>query len=86
MRDREKNQIPDLWVSLLEVQRGSLKGRATKVESDSKQLVNVVKGGSGVPINIEVVVVDIIHLTKYMEVKFRYVKRSINNVAHCVAH
>ncbi|GAA0151016.1 hypothetical protein LIER_09827 [Lithospermum erythrorhizon] len=55
MRDGGKNQIPDLWVSLFEVQRRSLKGRVTKVESDSKQLVNAVKGGSGVPIDIEVV-------------------------------
>ncbi|GAA0172462.1 hypothetical protein LIER_26285 [Lithospermum erythrorhizon] len=35
--------------------------------------------------DVEVIIGDIIHLTNYMEVKFQYVKRLINNAAHVVA-
>ncbi|GAA0184346.1 hypothetical protein LIER_31634 [Lithospermum erythrorhizon] len=64
--------------SLGVVARGE-SGDFIEIESDSKQVVNAIRGGSGVPMDIEVVVADIIHLTKY-------VKHSINNVAHCLAH
>ncbi|GAA0182268.1 hypothetical protein LIER_30348 [Lithospermum erythrorhizon] len=36
--------------------------------------------------DVEVIVSDILFLTRHMDVKFRYVKRSINNASHMMAH
>ncbi|GAA0141582.1 hypothetical protein LIER_02699 [Lithospermum erythrorhizon] len=60
--------------------------RCLEMESDSKQLVSSLRGEWSCPAEVEVVVADIMHLTRYMKVKFQYVKRGINNATHCVAH
>ncbi|GAA0141304.1 hypothetical protein LIER_02478 [Lithospermum erythrorhizon] len=63
-----------------------LKCRKVDLESDSKTLVHILKGEHMCPDEIEVVVADIVHLTRYMEVTFHFVKRALNNVAHTIAH
>ncbi|GAA0150348.1 hypothetical protein LIER_37103 [Lithospermum erythrorhizon] len=63
-----------------------LRVRNVELESDSKQLIHILRREQHIPSEVEVIIGDILHLTKYMEVKFQYVKRSINNAAHVVAH
>ncbi|GAA0151289.1 hypothetical protein LIER_10038 [Lithospermum erythrorhizon] len=58
---------------------------AVEIESDCKEIVRVLNGEIRTPMEVEVVVEDILYLTRYWEVKFQYVRRAINNVAHCVA-
>ncbi|GAA0141177.1 hypothetical protein LIER_02381 [Lithospermum erythrorhizon] len=57
-----------------------------EVETDCKQIVSVINGEIQTPMEVEVVVEDILYLTRYLEVKVHYVKRAINNTAHCMAH
>ncbi|GAA0173763.1 hypothetical protein LIER_27311 [Lithospermum erythrorhizon] len=44
--------------------------RKLEVESDSRQLINAIRGEWSFPAEIEVLVVDIHHLMRYMKVKF----------------
>ncbi|GAA0138496.1 hypothetical protein LIER_00233 [Lithospermum erythrorhizon] len=57
-----------------------------ELESDSMQLIRIVNGSMKTPLEIDTIVADIIHLTKYLEVKFQYIRRQTNNVTHCIAH
>ncbi|GAA0160329.1 hypothetical protein LIER_16910 [Lithospermum erythrorhizon] len=61
-------------------------GSKVELEADLQSLISMLKGEKRIPIEVEVILEDIIDLTKYMEVKFQYVKRSINNAVHPVAH
>ncbi|GAA0156000.1 hypothetical protein LIER_13598 [Lithospermum erythrorhizon] len=63
-----------------------LRVRNVELESDSEKLIHILRREQQVPSEVEVIIGDILHLTNYMEVKFQYVKRSINNAAHVVAH
>ncbi|GAA0150032.1 hypothetical protein LIER_09059 [Lithospermum erythrorhizon] len=56
-----------------------------ELESDSKQLILMLQGKQRIQVEVEVIIEDIKYLAKFMEVKFRNVKRTINNVAHEVA-
>ncbi|GAA0160466.1 transmembrane signal receptor [Lithospermum erythrorhizon] len=57
-----------------------------EVESDSRQLIRVISGQQKTPLLIDVVVADIHHLAKYLEVKFQYTNRRTNKAAYCVAY
>ncbi|GAA0158990.1 hypothetical protein LIER_15880 [Lithospermum erythrorhizon] len=59
--------------------------RRVEIESDTKFIIHVVNGVYSVSSDIEVVVLDILHLLKYMKIKFQYTCRGSNNVAHTLA-
>ncbi|GAA0158173.1 hypothetical protein LIER_15268 [Lithospermum erythrorhizon] len=56
--------------------------RNIEIESDSKQLINMLTGRQ----RVEVIMGDIQYLTVFMEVKFHHITRTSNNVAHTLAH
>ncbi|GAA0142297.1 hypothetical protein LIER_03229 [Lithospermum erythrorhizon] len=60
--------------------------RSIEIESDSKKLINMLRGTIGITMEVEVLVTVITPLASYLEVKFQYVKRSIHNEAHCVTY
>ncbi|GAA0167636.1 hypothetical protein LIER_22521 [Lithospermum erythrorhizon] len=45
-----------------------------ELETDSKQLIEMLQGKMGIQVEVEVLVVDICHLAFHMEVKFQHVK------------
>ncbi|GAA0138576.1 hypothetical protein LIER_42541 [Lithospermum erythrorhizon] len=60
--------------------------RRVELESDSKQLINMLNGEQRTSMEVETLVGDILFLAIHMNVKFQYVKRSINNPAYEVAY
>ncbi|GAA0152404.1 hypothetical protein LIER_37485 [Lithospermum erythrorhizon] len=57
-----------------------------EMESDSKQLIQMLTGRQQITLELEVLVGDILHLAKLLEVKFQFACRSYNNVAHIIVH
>ncbi|GAA0140795.1 hypothetical protein LIER_35286 [Lithospermum erythrorhizon] len=57
-----------------------------EVESDTKQLIQVLNRHQQTPVEIEVVAGDILHLANSLEAKFQYTSRASNNLAHKIAH
>ncbi|GAA0141495.1 hypothetical protein LIER_02627 [Lithospermum erythrorhizon] len=57
-----------------------------EIESDSKQVIQVLNGQQQALADVEVVMNDILYLGNIMEANFHFVKRTLNNVAHSIAH
>ncbi|GAA0162170.1 hypothetical protein LIER_39361 [Lithospermum erythrorhizon] len=63
-----------------------LNHRHVELESDSKQLVHILRGEQKTPIEVEVIVGDILYLTSHIKVNIKFVRRAINKAAHVIAH
>ncbi|GAA0155044.1 hypothetical protein LIER_12867 [Lithospermum erythrorhizon] len=60
--------------------------KRVEFESDALQLIKVVNAQFKTPLEINVLVEDIHHLTIFLKVKFQFTDRQSNHAAHCVAH
>ncbi|GAA0139704.1 hypothetical protein LIER_01195 [Lithospermum erythrorhizon] len=81
----------DLATEALAIREGlefakQLGWRRVEVESYSKYLIQVLTNVVGIPMEIDVVITDVLHWSKNMEVRFMFTKRFNNNAAHRVAH
>ncbi|GAA0167337.1 hypothetical protein LIER_22293 [Lithospermum erythrorhizon] len=56
------------------------------VESDSRQVIQMLTKRQQVTSGLEALVGDILHIVTRLEVKFQFTCRSSNNVAHTIAH
>ncbi|GAA0156729.1 hypothetical protein LIER_14152 [Lithospermum erythrorhizon] len=53
-----------------------------QIENDCKTLVMVLNGEVGIPLKIDVLVADIHHFSRLLDVMFQFIRRTSNNVAH----
>ncbi|GAA0162097.1 hypothetical protein LIER_18269 [Lithospermum erythrorhizon] len=60
--------------------------RKVEIESDSKQLIQLLNGRQNIPTEVEIVIGDIFYLVDFLKVKFQFTSRVFNNVAHSIAH
>ncbi|GAA0176382.1 hypothetical protein LIER_29386 [Lithospermum erythrorhizon] len=60
--------------------------RKVEVESDSKYLIQILRGEVNLLMEIDVVITDVIHWSVCMDVKFMFTRRDNNNAAHKVPH
>ncbi|GAA0165590.1 hypothetical protein LIER_43720 [Lithospermum erythrorhizon] len=56
------------------------------IESNSKVLVQALRGEVPIPVEIDVLVWDVLQWRKNMDAKFQFIRRSGNNAAHLVVH
>ncbi|GAA0154423.1 hypothetical protein LIER_12412 [Lithospermum erythrorhizon] len=57
-----------------------------EIESDSNIVIQVLKGEIGTPVEIDVIVWDMLQWGTNMDAKFQFTKREGNNAAHVLAH
>ncbi|GAA0163218.1 hypothetical protein LIER_19135 [Lithospermum erythrorhizon] len=60
--------------------------RKVEMESDSKYLIQILRGEVNLPMEIDVVITDVLHWSVGMDVKFMFTRRDNNNAAHKLVH
>ncbi|GAA0148596.1 hypothetical protein LIER_07991 [Lithospermum erythrorhizon] len=60
--------------------------RTIEVENDSKKLIQILRGKIGIPLEVNIVITDILRWFISMEITFRFTQRENNDVARLVAH
>ncbi|GAA0155487.1 hypothetical protein LIER_13203 [Lithospermum erythrorhizon] len=63
-----------------------LNWNCVEFESDSKVLIQALRGEIGTPVEIDVIIWDVLQWSKNMNSKLQFIKSTVNNAAHLVAH